>query len=347
MPTPIRYPGGYRVNTWVDGRKVLRVFTGVDALKQAREFCQTLESKSLNLTKKTPILDAIRDYHRWSEFVKHKGRSQMVQQGHTLEIFRQFSREAGIRTVNDIDKEAARNFMAWYFEHYPFHLTEKRKERKSDGTATWEQYRQVLHAFCSWLIRREVIRPTNPFADAELKIKRQQKMPRILTGAEVTKLLAFWDSRSERDPIKLHIFFRFLLYTGCRLNEARSLKFADIAGGLVRVTKSKTKTVRTIPIAAALKPWLAQLKGRHDDSVFPEWDQARYWKELRRATDALDIPNCRVHDFRHTFAANLAMNGVQIVAIQKLLGHSDIRMTMVYTHFHPEHLQTAVDSLKF
>jgi integrase len=312
----------------------------------ARAFCATLESRPATITKKAAITTAIRDYHRWSDLVKHKGRSQMVQQTYTLGIFLRFADEAGLRSIDNLSTETARDFMAWYFKNYPFHANARARERRSDGTATWEQYRQVLHAFCAWLIRRELLAGANPFADQELKIKRQAKLPRILDRAEIQKLLAFWDKRAD-DPMKLAVFFRFLLYTGCRLSEARDLRRRDVTKGLIHINRSKSKGVRTIPVAGQLQSFLALLSGKPDDYLFPRYDQGRYWKELRRATDALDIRNVRVHDFRHTFAASLAMQGVQIVAIQRLLGHSDIRMTTVYTHFYPEHLQSAVDLLKF
>ena len=45
------------------------------------------------------------------------------------------------------------------------------------------------------------------------------------------------------------------------------------------------------------------------------------------------VPRIRIHDFRHSHASNLIANGVNIVAVSKRLGHSDINMTLkIYTH---------------
>ncbi|WP_159150688.1 tyrosine-type recombinase/integrase, partial [Klebsiella pneumoniae] len=41
---------------------------------------------------------------------------------------------------------------------------------------------------------------------------------------------------------------------------------------------------------------------------------------------------------RHTFASHFMMNGGNILVLRDILGHSDIKMTMVYAHFSPDHL---------
>lgn len=47
------------------------------------------------------------------------------------------------------------------------------------------------------------------------------------------------------------------------------------------------------------------------------------------------------HAIRHSFAAHFMMNGGNIVTLQRILGHSSLKTTMVYVHFAPEHLEQA------
>jgi len=61
----------------------------------------------------------------------------------------------------------------------------------------------------------------------------------------------------------------------------------------------------------------------------------------------MGLRNIRVHDFRHTFAANLAMANVPLGIIQKLLGHTNIQQTVVYQDFYPERFQESIERLDF
>lgn len=53
------------------------------------------------------------------------------------------------------------------------------------------------------------------------------------------------------------------------------------------------------------------------------------------------------HTLRHTFASHLVMADVNLRTIKELLGHSDIKTTMIYAHLAPEHLKGAVERLAF
>lgn len=52
------------------------------------------------------------------------------------------------------------------------------------------------------------------------------------------------------------------------------------------------------------------------------------------------------HSLRHSFASWLVQNNVSIYQVQKLLGHSNIRVTEIYSHLLPEAMQNTVDKLQ-
>ena len=64
-------------------------------------------------------------------------------------------------------------------------------------------------------------------------------------------------------------------------------------------------------------------------------------RALKRASIDLPAGQC-THVLRHTFASHFMMNGWNILFLRDIFGHSDIKMTMVYPHFSPDHLEDAV-----
>jgi site-specific recombinase XerD len=63
---------------------------------------------------------------------------------------------------------------------------------------------------------------------------------------------------------------------------------------------------------------------------------------LRRACEAAGLRAVGWHVLRHTFASHLVMRGVAIKAVQELMGHSTIEMTLRYSHLSPEVSRDAV-----
>lgn len=70
-----------------------------------------------------------------------------------------------------------------------------------------------------------------------------------------------------------------------------------------------------------------------------------YCPDYNVRIDGIDLPAGQLtHVLRHTFASHFMMNGGNILVLQKILGHTDIKMTMRYAHFAPSPLE---DALKF
>ena len=67
-------------------------------------------------------------------------------------------------------------------------------------------------------------------------------------------------------------------------------------------------------------------------------------RSFRRALKRTTIERPKgqaAHVLRHTFASHFIMNGGNILTLQKVLGHSDIKMTMRYSHLSPDFLEEA------
>jgi site-specific recombinase XerD len=84
--------------------------------------------------------------------------------------------------------------------------------------------------------------------------------------------------------------------------------------------------------------------------VFPSKDNTpfnavkRSWSSLLKKAN---IEQFLWHDIRHHFASKLVMAGVDLNTVRELLGHSDIKTTLRYTHLAPEHKINAVQKINW
>jgi integrase len=75
-------------------------------------------------------------------------------------------------------------------------------------------------------------------------------------------------------------------------------------------------------------------------------DTQRDWRRwFERSLREAGIKNFRWHDLRHTFASRLVMADVNLSAVQALLGHKSILMTMKYAHLSPDHTLAAAEKI--
>jgi site-specific recombinase XerD len=66
----------------------------------------------------------------------------------------------------------------------------------------------------------------------------------------------------------------------------------------------------------------------------------------------LEAAGCRVplhpwHALRHTFASHYIMQGGNILVLQKILGHTDVKITAIYAHLAPEFLGAEMNRIQF
>lgn len=80
---------------------------------------------------------------------------------------------------------------------------------------------------------------------------------------------------------------------------------------------------------------LRRLRGNGTPCVFTQRAGERLKSIItafKTACRHAEIGHVRFHDLRHTYATNLVMNGVDLVTVKEILGHSDISMTVRYSH---------------
>ncbi len=177
-------------------------------------------------------------------------------------------------------------------------------------------------------------------------LEEHNKIERVLTPEEERRLL------SQAINYLRPILFT-ALNTGMRRGEILNLKWSevDLEVNLITVnqTNSKSKKERRVPINSPMRTMLLELKLKSTNSEFVFTDnQGNPIKTIRTAFAAAcrraGIPELRFHDLRHTAGTRMVEAGANIVAISKILGHSDIKTTMRYAH-PEESLREALESL--
>jgi len=129
-----------------------------------------------------------------------------------------------------------------------------------------------------------------------------------------------------------------------RKNEILTLNWesVDFNHNLITIMHTNTKSGRTrrIPINTVLRKLLLEqrLKSGASAYVFLNQNGEPYKRHdsikgsYERLCKKAEISGLRFHDLRHTAATRMIEAGASIVAVSKILGHSDIKMTMRYTH---------------
>jgi integrase len=141
------------------------------------------------------------------------------------------------------------------------------------------------------------------------------------------------------------------LHTGMRRGELLGLKWEQIRNGFIYLKETKSGKSRQIPINERASDIFRDLRHKNQLKsayVFCDSQGRQFYQVKHSFTSACKkagVEDFTFHDLRHTFASHLVMNGVGLKAVQELLGHADMTMTMRYAHLSPGHLQAAVSVL--
>lgn len=206
---------------------------------------------------------------------------------------------------------------------------------------------KLLHLAAEW--RKGLEAP-------KVKLFRIEPAPtRYLTFEETSRFLA-------AVPTEWRTFALVALKTGLRVGELLALKWEDLdlAAGRLNVQRTlwqghehTPKGGRTREVPLSDEALVALRAHRHLRGPYVFCDGAG--KRLTHSMVKAIVPTAcaraglakrlTTHDLRHTFASQLVMRGVALKAVQELLGHATIEMTMRYAHLSPDVKRDAVNLL--
>jgi integrase/recombinase XerC len=223
---------------------------------------------------------------------------------------------------------------------------------KDQAKSTVGRKLAAMRALYRYLLREGVV-DRNP-AELVTAPKREKKLPYHLTIDEVTTLVEA-PSGAETLSLRDKAILELLYSSGLRVSELTGLNIAalDLDSGLARVMGKGGKE-RIVPLGShaviALHAYMKALPPDSRDRAL--FLNARGGRLTRRSVARIvdryilhvaTMKKVSPHTLRHTFATHLLEGGVDLRAIQELLGHSSLSTTQKYTHVNIDRLMEVYD----
>ncbi len=227
-----------------------------------------------------------------------------------------------------------------------------------------------LNTVYSWAVKCKLI-VNNPLRSLEKPAARGTAagVTEYLSKAEILTLLSVAEQRASSGTLADRMRYscvHFALHTGLRRGEIFGLRWSDLDFDTRRLTVARS--YRSTPksgkarhlrlpeeVVPVLFAWSRECPHTAEGLVFPIVTAT---PRIGADFDTLELPTlltaagCRArvrpwHALRHSFASHYMMAGGNILALQNILGHSDLRMTLVYSHLAPDFLAEQMNKVRF
>ena len=216
--------------------------------------------------------------------------------------------------------------------------------------ATVNRYLAALSSCLSYGVKELQWLERNPMERIRRPAENKGRV-RFLSDDERVRLLD-----ACRPNADLYLAVVLSLTTGARQGEVMGLRFGqiDFQRRIITLHDTKNGERRAIPLvgeAFTLLQDRAKVRSLTDDRVFPPTARAKKSQhvDLRQPWESVlkeaRIENFHWHDLRHTAASYLAMSGVSLVEIAKVLGHRTLAMVARYSHLSEGHIVSTGEKL--
>jgi len=228
-------------------------------------------------------------------------------------------------------------------------LDAKRVKLKRSG-ATVNRYLASLSSCLNYGVKTLQWIERNPCEKIE-KPKENKGRVRFLSDDERVSLLQACEHHAD-----LYLAVILALSTGARQSEVMSLRYGqiDFSRKVITLHDTKNGDKRALPLVGKAYDLLkerAKVRALNDDRVFPPSKLAKKseYLDLRqpweKALKLAGIVDFHWHDLRHTSASYMAMSGVSLVEISKILGHRTMQMVSRYSHLSEGHIVATGEKL--
>ena len=231
-------------------------------------------------------------------------------------------------------------------------VTNQQSRNPEYGLSASSRARKIatIRSFYNYLTNKMHLLRENPVKDIDSP-KLKKTLPKYLTLDESLQLLDSVDGKNqERDYCILTLF----LNCGLRISELVGLNINDIQNDALRVL-GKGNKVRIIYLNDACQTAISQylsvrrpIRGKDENALFLSSQNERISRSTvhamvkkRLGAAGIDSSQYSSHKLRHTAATLMLQNGVDVRAVQEVLGHDHLNTTEIYTHIDNDSLRVA------
>ena len=256
------------------------------------------------------------------------------------QVIKSFVESPTIKNCEDITIENVRTFF----------YNGSRYKHWSPATYTCRHI--TLNVFFKWCIVQGFL-TFNPIGTIPIP-KKEQRVPLRLTQQQASRLLDIVVNYPYRNRFirnRNHAIFAMFIFAGIRKSELFNLKYmdVDIEAHSLFIRKGKGSKDRIIPMSVTLvkilTDYIRERKRQHIQT--PEFFVSSAKKKLENGSlrtfmnslNRISEVKISFHKLRHTFATLMLEGGCDLVAIQTMLGHSEIKTTTIYLSASAEHLR--------
>ena len=200
----------------------------------------------------------------------------------------------------------------------------------------------TLKSFYKFALREELVEKS-PMLGVK-SLKQPKNLVKFVPERDINKVS--FENVDEYTIKRDELLFEILYQTGIRKAELIGLRDKDVDGAAMRIkVRGKRDKERFIPIGNALLEMIEHYQVLRDQKFGEATDRLLlndkgeemspyfvYEKVHRMLEEVTTLMQKSPHVLRHTFATHLLDEGASLVAIQKLLGHTELATTQVYAH---------------
>lgn len=214
--------------------------------------------------------------------------------------------------------------------------------------ATFNMERRTLHAIFN-VAKKWGFIDANPFGhikklkvDERRLFMRQDELKSFFDAVQADVKGGRTKNRRER-MFRAMLYYEFMLNTGLRREEGLQLKLSDVdfERNAIHIRNTKDKEDRTVPLTNRAREILLGLGENLFAGLGRQFVSRQFADSLRKA----GLRGFKLHSLRHTFATRLIELGVDVITVSKILGHSDIKTTMIYAKTQFDVMQRAINKM--